>query len=191
MNAAAKGIPSEMHPTRTAHEKKEFHTEMTLGRMGVIANDICREWHFVRTAFGPNVTWWEIVFMREAFKEKIPCWEWLLHRTAFAGKCIWRETHLQRIAFRANVQWCDWPMMGNASASNYTSRDRRFARRVNRCRGFRSLGTVPIYIPNCTFENCASVLTPCITKFFHLCLSTSTFPSCWKYTYIQPGQKKG
>ncbi len=33
------------------------------------------------------------------------------------------------------------------------------------------------------------VLTPCLVKFFRLCLSTSTFPSCWKYAYIQPVPK--
>ncbi len=29
-----------------------------------------------------------------------------------------------------------------------------------------------------------SVLTPCLVKLFRLCLSTSTFHSCWKYTYV-------
>ncbi len=33
--------------------------------------------------------------------------------------------------------------------------------------------------------------TPCLVKLFRLCLSTSTFPSCWKYAYIQPVPKKG
>ncbi len=28
-------------------------------------------------------------------------------------------------------------------------------------------------------------------KLFRLCLSTSTFPSCWKYAYVQPVPKKG
>ncbi|MPD01540.1 hypothetical protein E2C01_097072 [Portunus trituberculatus] len=28
-------------------------------------------------------------------------------------------------------------------------------------------------------------------KLFQLCLSTSTFPSCWKFAYIQPVPKKG
>ncbi len=40
-------------------------------------------------------------------------------------------------------------------------------------------------------KNCASVLTPCLIKLFHLCMSTSTFPSCWKYAFIQPVPKKG
>ncbi len=35
------------------------------------------------------------------------------------------------------------------------------------------------------------VLTPCLVKLFRLCPSTSTFPSCWKYAYIQPVPKKG
>ncbi len=39
-------------------------------------------------------------------------------------------------------------------------------------------------------KNCASVLTPCVAKLFRLCLSPSTFPSCWRYTYIQPVHKK-
>ena len=34
-------------------------------------------------------------------------------------------------------------------------------------------------------RNCASVLAPCLVKLFQLCLSTSTFPSCWKFAYIQ------
>ena len=40
-------------------------------------------------------------------------------------------------------------------------------------------------------RNCASVLAPCLVKLFQLCLSTSTFPSCWKFAYIQPVPKKG
>ncbi len=35
------------------------------------------------------------------------------------------------------------------------------------------------------------MLTPCHVKIFCLCLSTSTFPSCWKYAYVQPVPKKG
>ncbi len=34
---------------------------------------------------------------------------------------------------------------------------------------------------------CADTL---LVKLFHLCLSTSTFPSCWKYAYVQPLPKK-
>ncbi len=45
-------------------------------------------------------------------------------------------------------------------------------------------------VPLITLKNCASVLTPCLVKFFRLCLSTSTFPSCWKYAYVQPVPKK-
>ena len=35
------------------------------------------------------------------------------------------------------------------------------------------------------------MLAPCLVKLFHLCLSTSTFPSCWKFAHIQPVPKKG
>ncbi len=35
------------------------------------------------------------------------------------------------------------------------------------------------------------MLTPCLVKLFRLCLSTSTFPSWWKYTYVQPVPKRG
>src|SRR6201990_1715513 len=40
-------------------------------------------------------------------------------------------------------------------------------------------------------KTCASELTPCFGKLFRLCLSTSTFPSCWKHALIQPVPKKG
>ncbi len=46
-------------------------------------------------------------------------------------------------------------------------------------------------VPPIVLKNCASVLTPCLVKLFSLCLSTSTFPSCWKYAYVQPMPKKG
>ena len=49
----------------------------------------------------------------------------------------------------------------------------------------------PDGIPPIVLKNCASVLTPCLVKLFRLCLSTSTFPSCWKFAYIQPVPKKG
>ncbi len=49
----------------------------------------------------------------------------------------------------------------------------------------------PNGVPPIVLKNCASVLTSCLVKLFHLCLSTSTFPSCWKYAYIQPVPKKG
>ncbi len=45
-------------------------------------------------------------------------------------------------------------------------------------------------IPPVVPKNCASVLTPCLVKLFRLCLSTSIFPSCWKYAYVQPVPKK-
>ncbi len=35
------------------------------------------------------------------------------------------------------------------------------------------------------------MLTPCLVKLFHLCLSTLTFPSYLKYAYVQPVPKKG
>ena len=47
-------------------------------------------------------------------------------------------------------------------------------------------GVLPLVLKNCT-----SVLAPCLVKLFRLCLSTSTYPSCWKYAYIQPVPKKG
>ncbi len=48
----------------------------------------------------------------------------------------------------------------------------------------------PDSVPPIVLKNCASVLTPSLDKLFRLCLSTSTFPSCWKYAYIQPVPKK-
>ncbi len=35
------------------------------------------------------------------------------------------------------------------------------------------------------------MLIPFLVKLFCLCLSTSTFPSCWKFAYIQPVPEKG
>ena len=49
----------------------------------------------------------------------------------------------------------------------------------------------PDGVPPIVLKNCASVLAPCLAKLFSLCLSTSTFPSCWKYAHIQPVPKKG
>ena len=49
----------------------------------------------------------------------------------------------------------------------------------------------PDGLPPIVLRNCASVLAPCLVKLFQLCLSTSTFPSCWKFAYIQPVPKKG
>ena len=33
-------------------------------------------------------------------------------------------------------------------------------------------------------KNCASELAPCLVKLFRLCLSTFTYPSCWKFAHI-------
>ena len=49
----------------------------------------------------------------------------------------------------------------------------------------------PDGVPPIVLRNCASVLAPCLVKLFRLCLSTSTFPSCWKFARIQPVPKKG
>ncbi len=49
----------------------------------------------------------------------------------------------------------------------------------------------PDGLPPIFHKNCASVLTPYQFKLFRLYLSTSTFPSCWKYAFIQPVPKKG
>ncbi len=49
----------------------------------------------------------------------------------------------------------------------------------------------PNLVPPIVLKNCASVLTPCLVKLFRLCLSTSTFPSCWRYAYVKPVPKKG
>ncbi len=46
-------------------------------------------------------------------------------------------------------------------------------------------------VPPIVLRNCASVLAPWLVKLFHLSLSTSTFPSCWKFAHIQPVPKKG
>ena len=49
----------------------------------------------------------------------------------------------------------------------------------------------PDGIPPIVLKNCAHVLAPCLVKLFRLCLSTSTFPTCWKFAHIQPVPKKG
>ncbi len=49
----------------------------------------------------------------------------------------------------------------------------------------------PDGVPPIVLKNYASVLSPCLVKLFRLSLSTSTFPSCWKYAYEQPVPKKG
>ena len=35
------------------------------------------------------------------------------------------------------------------------------------------------------FSKTASVLTPCLVKLFRLCLSTSNYPSGWKFASVQ------
>ena len=49
----------------------------------------------------------------------------------------------------------------------------------------------PDGVPPVVLKNCASVLTPCLGKLFRLCLSSCTFPTCWKFALIQPVPKKG
>src|ERR1044072_7265171 len=46
-------------------------------------------------------------------------------------------------------------------------------------------------IPPAVLKTCASELAPCLGKLFRHCLSTSTFPSCWKRALIQPVPMKG
>ncbi len=49
----------------------------------------------------------------------------------------------------------------------------------------------PDGVPPVVLKKCASVLTPSLVKLFLLYLITFTFPSCWKYAYVQPVPKKG
>ncbi len=49
----------------------------------------------------------------------------------------------------------------------------------------------PDGVPPIILKNCAFVLKPCLVQLFGLCLSTSTFTSCWKYAHIEPVPKKG
>ncbi len=49
----------------------------------------------------------------------------------------------------------------------------------------------PDGVPPIVLKICATMLTPFLVKLFRLYLSTSTFPSCWKYAHIQPLPKKG
>ncbi len=49
----------------------------------------------------------------------------------------------------------------------------------------------PDCVPPIVLKKCASVLASCLVKLFHLCFSTSTFPSCWTFAHIQPVPKKG
>ena len=48
-----------------------------------------------------------------------------------------------------------------------------------------------ISIDDPVLKNCASELAPCLVKLFRLRLSTSTYPSCWNFTRIQPEPKNG
>ena len=49
----------------------------------------------------------------------------------------------------------------------------------------------PDGVPPVVLKNCASVLAPCLSRLFRLCLSSQTFPSCWKFARIHPIHKKG
>ena len=46
-------------------------------------------------------------------------------------------------------------------------------------------GVPPIIV----LKNCATMFAPWLVKLFRLFLSTSTYPSCFKYEYIQPVTK--
>ncbi len=48
----------------------------------------------------------------------------------------------------------------------------------------------PNGLPPIVLKNCAYLLTPCLVKLFRSFLLSSTFPSCWKYAFIQPVPKK-
>ena len=48
----------------------------------------------------------------------------------------------------------------------------------------------PDGVPPVVLKNYASELAPCLVKLFHLCLSTSTYPSSWKFAHIQPVRSK-
>ncbi len=48
----------------------------------------------------------------------------------------------------------------------------------------------PDGVPPIFLKNSASLLTPCLVKLFRLCLSTSTFPACFMYAYVEPIPKK-
>ena len=49
----------------------------------------------------------------------------------------------------------------------------------------------PDGVPPAVLKNCASERAPCLVKLFCLCLSTSTYSSCWKFAHIQLDLKKG
>ncbi len=46
-------------------------------------------------------------------------------------------------------------------------------------------------VPPIVVKSCAFLLPPYLVKLFRLCLSSPTFPSCWKYAYVQLVPKKG
>ena len=46
-------------------------------------------------------------------------------------------------------------------------------------------------ISHVVLKECDSELTLRLVKLYRLCLSTSTYPSCWKFANIQPVPKKG
>ena len=48
----------------------------------------------------------------------------------------------------------------------------------------------PDGVPPVVLKNWASELPHCLVKLFRLCLSTSTYPSCWKFAHIQPFPEK-
>ena len=49
---------------------------------------------------------------------------------------------------------------------------------------------VPDGVPPVVLTNFAFELAHCLVKLFLLCLSTSTYPSCWRFAHIQPVPKK-
>ena len=49
----------------------------------------------------------------------------------------------------------------------------------------------PDGIPPLVLKSCARQLAPCLLRLFRLCLSSGSFPSCWKRALIQPVPKKG
>ena len=49
----------------------------------------------------------------------------------------------------------------------------------------------PDGVPPVVLKSCARELAPCLESLFCLCLSTGSYPSCWKRALIQPVPKKG
>ena len=50
-----------------------------------------------------------------------------------------------------------------------------------------SMPSLALILGRLTVKNCASKLAPCLVKLFCLCLSTSTYPSCWKFAVLCTG----